>query len=55
MRDEYEEIKDYNDFIQYSSALCDRTTRIMGREIDEIEKRIIDKIPNVQHIDIEAN
>ena len=55
MKDEYEGIKDYNDFLQYSAALCDRTTRIMGHEIDEIEKRIIDKIPNVQHIDIETN
>lgn len=55
MKDEYEEIEDYNDFVKYSSRLCDRTTRIMGREIDGIEKRIIEKIPNIQHIDIESN
>lgn len=55
MRDEYEDIKDYNDFVIYSSRLCDRTTRIMGREIDEMEKHVIAKIPNIQHIDIETN
>lgn len=55
MKNEYEHIKKYNDFIKYSSELCDRTTRIMGREIDEIEARIIQKIPNIKHIDIETN
>ena len=55
MKEEYEDIKDYSDFIDYSWRLCDQTTRIMGREIDEIEKRIIEQIPNIQHIDIETN
>jgi len=55
MKDEYEDIKEYHDFVKYSSKLCDRTTRMMGREIDEVERRIIEKIPNIQHIDIEAN
>lgn len=55
MEGEYEDIENYNDFIKYSSKLCDRTTRALGREIDEIEKRIIDKIPNIRHIDIETN
>lgn len=55
MKDEYSDIKGYNDFVVYSSRLCDQTTRIMGREIDEMEKHIIEKIPNIQHIDIETN
>lgn len=55
MKEEYEDIKDFQDFVRYSSELCDRTTRILGREIDEIENRVIEKIPNIKHIDIEAN
>lgn len=55
MKAEFEKVKELPEFIRYSSDLCDRTTRILGREIDEIEKRIIEKVPNIRHIDIEAN
>lgn len=55
MKEKYTNIKDFEDFVRYSSELCDRTTRIMGREIDEMETRIIEKVPNIKHIDIEAN
>ena len=55
MREEHENTRDYQEFIRYSTDLCDRTTRILGREIDEMEKRIIDKVPNIKHIDIETN
>jgi len=55
MREEHDKIKNFQDFVRYSSALCDRTTRSLGREIDAMEKRIIEKVPNIKHIDIEAN
>ena len=55
MKAEFEKVKELPEFIRFSSDLCDRTTRILGREIDEIEKRIIEKVPNIRHIDIEAN
>ena len=55
MKQEFSNIKDFQDFVRYSSELCDRTTRILGREIDEIEERVIEKVPNIKHIDIEAN
>lgn len=55
MHCEYDEIENYNDFIKYSSKLCDQTTRTMGREIDEIERRMIEKFPKIKHIDLETN
>ena len=55
MREEHNKIKDFQEFVRYSSSLCNKTTRILGREIDEMEKRIIEKVPNIKHIDIEAN
>lgn len=55
MNHDYEEIKDFNHFTRYTSDLCDQATRIMGREIDELEKRVMEKIPSIRHLDIETN
>lgn len=54
-KDEYEEIKDYQDFIKFCVGFSDEVTRTLGKEIDKLEEKIEDEVPTVQHIDIEAN
>lgn len=47
-----------SDFTEFKKLLVDeaeRIPRLIGREIDAIEKRIIDEFPEVAHIDIEIN
>jgi len=54
--DEYEYIKeDYQDFLKFCVDYADRMPRLIGKNIDEIEKRIMEEFPNVTHIDIELN
>jgi len=56
MRDEYEEIKDdFEAFKKFSADYADRIPRLIGKKIDEIEKRIREKHPSIRHIDIELN
>lgn len=55
-RDEYDYIKeDYNDFLKFCVDYADRLPRIMGSEIDSIEKKIQQEYPCIKHIDIELN
>lgn len=52
---EYQDIKNYQDFIKFCVMYSDEVTRTLGREIDELEKEIEEEVPMVKHIDIEAN
>lgn len=52
---EYEDIKNYHDFVKFCVMYSDEVTRTLGREIDELEKEIEEEVPMVRHIDIEAN
>lgn len=55
-KDEYDYIKDdYNDFLKFCVDYADRLPRIMGKEIDLIEKKIQLEYPSIKHIDIELN
>ncbi len=56
IREEYEEIKnDYDEFLRFAAEFIDRIPRLMGKRIDEIEKKIQTEVPGVRHIDIEIN
>jgi len=56
MRREYEEARaSYEDFKRFLADYGDRIPRLVGKKIDEIEKRLREKFPQVQHIDIEIN
>lgn len=56
MRAEYEEIRsDYEAFKKFCAEYADRIPRLIGKKIDEIEKRIREKHPTIRHIDIELN
>lgn len=46
---------DYSQFLRFCTEIIDRTPRLMGTKINEIEKRIQERVPQVRHIDIEIN
>jgi zinc transporter 9 len=53
---EYEKVKDdYNEFMKFCVDFMDRVPRMVGKEIDKIEKKIKDEFPQIVFIDIEIN
>jgi zinc transporter 9 len=53
---EYKEIQgDYEEFMKFCVDYMDRVPRLVGRKIDEIEKRIQERFPQIVFIDIEIN
>jgi len=56
MKQQYEEVReDFGEFKRFLADYADRIPRLMGKKIDEIEKRLREKHPSVRHIDIEVN
>lgn len=56
MQEQFEEIEDdVEEFKRFLADYADRIPRLMGKKIDEIEKRIREKHPSIRHIDIEVN
>lgn len=56
LKEEFEFIKD--DFAEFTKLMfktTDRIPRLVGSRIDEIEKDIIQKFPEIQYVDIEIN
>ncbi len=53
---EYENVKEnYNEFMRFCVDYMDRVPRMVGREIDKIEKKIKSEFPQIIFIDIEIN
>src|SRR3989338_8022407 len=46
---------DYDEFKKYIAYTTNRVPRLIGRAIDNIEKKITSAFPEVEHIDIEIN
>ena len=56
LREEYEEIRnDFGEFTKLMFKMTDRVPRLVGNHIDEIEKNIRDRFPEVVYVDIEIN
>jgi len=56
LENEYEEVKEsYENFMKFSADYMDRVPRLVGKKIDEIEKRIRAQVPKAVFIDIEIN
>ena len=56
MRDQYNEVRDdFELFKRFAAEYADRIPRLMGRKIDEIERKIKKRFPSIRHIDIEIN
>jgi len=55
-QNEYEEARaSYENFMKFSVGYLDRVPRLVGRRIDEIEKKIRAEVPQAVFIDIEIN
>ncbi len=56
LKEEFENIKnDFGKFTKLMFKTTDRIPRLIGRRIDEIEKRIIKRFPFISYVDIEIN
>jgi len=56
LENEYEDVKEsYGNFLKFSVDYMDRVPRLVGRKIDDIEKKIRAKVPEAVFIDIEIN
>lgn len=56
LKEEFDEIKDdFKEFTKLMFKTTDRIPRLIGSHIDEIEKKIRDKFPEVEYVDIEIN
>ncbi len=56
LKEEFETIKDdFGEFTKLMYKTTDRIPRLIGTHIDEIEKNITEKFPEVAYVDIEIN
>jgi zinc transporter 9 len=56
LENEYEEAKEsYENFMKFSVDYMDRVPRLVGKKIDELEKKIRAQVPQAVFIDIEIN
>lgn len=56
LENEYKEAKEsYGDFMKFSVEYMDRVPRLVGKKIDDLEKKIRAKVPQAIFIDIEIN
>jgi hypothetical protein len=56
LKEEFENIKDdFKEFTKLIFKTTDRIPRLIGNHIDGIEKRIVEKFPEVTYVDIEIN
>ncbi len=56
LENEYEEARlSYENFMKFSVDYMDRVPRLVGRKIDELEKKIRAQVPQAVFIDIEIN
>jgi zinc transporter 9 len=55
LRAQYEQIKGYEDFEKFAREYADDVIEILADQIDMIERRIRQEIPEAEHLDIEAD
>jgi len=56
LREEFDEIKDdFREFTKLMFKTTDRIPRLVGNHIDEIEKKIRERFPQILYVDIEIN
>ncbi len=55
LRDDFQEIKTYGDFLQFCAAFANRVTRTVGAKIDEMEDTLKKRIPYLKNVDIKPS
>ena len=55
LREDFDEIRDFSDFLQFCAAFANRVTRTVGAKIDEMEEQLMKKITYLKHVDIKPS
>ena len=55
LRAAFEEIETYEHFAEFVSKYADELIDLLADEIDAIEKKIRQKVPEARHLDLEAD
>ena len=56
LKKEYETAtENYQNFLEFCVDYTRRVPRVIGKHIDDVEKRIKERFPQIKHIDIEIN
>ena len=52
---EYDRIKNVDDFKAFAGRYADQVVDLLAAEIDKIERRIREEVPEAKHLDLEAD
>ncbi len=55
LKEDYEEINDYGEFLQFCASFANRVTRTVGLKIDEMEAQLKEECPFIKHVDIKPS
>ena len=55
LREDFEDIHDFGDFLQFCAAFANRVTRTVGAKIDEMEETLKKKITYLKYVDIKPS
>jgi zinc transporter 9 len=55
LREDYQEIETFGDFLQFCAAFADRVTRTVGAKIDEMENTLKEKTSYLKNVDIKPS
>lgn len=55
LRDDFKEIHNYSDFLQFCASFANRVTRTIGAKIDEMEEKVQEEITYSKNIDIKPS
>ena len=55
LREDYRDIENFGDFLQFCAQFANRITRTVGAKIDEMEEQLKKKIPYLKHVDIKPS
>ncbi len=55
LREDFREIKNFGDFLQFCASFANRVTRTVGSKIDDMEDHLKKKMPYLKHVDIKPS
>jgi zinc transporter 9 len=55
LREDFKEIENFGDFLQFCASFANRVTRTVGAKIDDMEAQLKDRMPYLKHVDIKPS
>jgi zinc transporter 9 len=55
LREDFKEIHNFGDFLQFCAAFANRVTRTIGAKIDEMEEKLKNETKYAKHVDIKPS